>query len=80
MSPDTVMGLIFAAVVLGGVLLISLGYSAATKGNGIGAGSQRRDSSGSQAALFVMPGVSDGGAHCSPGDGGGGCDGGGCGS
>ena len=80
MSPDTIMGLIFAAVVLGFVLLISFGYASARKGTGLEAGSRTRDSGGSEAAFLVMPGVSDGGAHCSPGDGGSGCDGGGGGS
>lgn len=73
MSPDLVVGLIFTFAVLAGVFLITVGFARAEHRTGARPG-------GSEAGGVAIWGGSDGGAHCSPGDSGGGCDGGGGGS
>jgi hypothetical protein len=77
MSPDVIMGLILAALLVGGVLLISMGFAHGEHRR------KRRANSGSggaEAGFLAAPGVFDGGGSCSSGDGGGSCDGGGGGS
>jgi hypothetical protein len=77
MSPDVIMGLILAAVLVGGVLLISMGFARGEYSRKRRANS---DSGGSEVGFLAAPGVFAGGGSCSPGDGGGSCDGGGGGS
>jgi hypothetical protein len=75
MSSDLVLGLILAIGLLGGVLVITVGFAGAGRPN-------RRRSSGSEAVFLATSASFDDGGHCSTGDGGGGgsCDGGGGGS
>jgi hypothetical protein len=70
MSPDLILGLILAVPLLGGILLITLGFVHA--GRRAMPQSHRSDAGG--AALWSG---SDSGGHCGPGDSGGSCDGGG---